>query len=201
MSKYKIHIPKHLRAYRPKLLRWLGKFLLKVTGWKTTGHLPKDQRVVLIAGPHTSNWDFVLAMSLILSLDVNIHWVGKHSIFKKGFRRLLRKMGGIPVNRTNPEALKQEIYNITEKYKGFVIAIAPEGTRKKVARLKTGFLRIANETNSRIMMAGIDFSNKTVELGDFFSPSGDVEKDLKFIKEYFLTFLENVPNYRSHSSN
>ena len=146
MSKYKIFIPEHLRAYRPRPLRWLGKFLMKVTGWKTTGHLPKDQRVVLIAGPHTSNWDFVLAMSLILSLDVHIHWVGKHSIFKKGFRRLLRKMGGIPVNRANPEALKNEIYNVTEKYKGFIIAIAPEGTRKKVERLKSGFLRIANET-------------------------------------------------------
>mgnify|MGYP001195447428 CR=1 FL=1 len=95
MSKYKVFIPEHLRAYRPRPLRWLGKFLMKITGWKTTGHLPKDQRVVLIAGPHTSNWDFVLAMSLILSLDVHIHWVGKHSIFKKGFRRLLRKMGGI----------------------------------------------------------------------------------------------------------
>ena len=160
---------------------------------KTTGNLALDLRVVIIAGPHTSNWDFVLAMSLILSLDVHIHWVGKHSIFKKGFRRLLRKMGGIPVNRANPQALKQEIHNITEKYKGFVIAISPEGTRKKVERLKTGFLRIANETNSRIMMAGIDFSNKTVELGDFFSPTGDVEKDLEFIKEYFANFAGKRP--------
>ena len=115
MSKYKIFIPEHLRAYRPRPLRWLGKFLMKITGWKTTGHLPKDERVVLIAGPHTSNWDFVLAMSLILSLDVHIHWVGKHSIFKKGFRRLLRKMGGIPVNRANPEALKNEIYSVSPR--------------------------------------------------------------------------------------
>ena len=60
--------------------------------------------------------------------------------------------------------------------------------KKKVERLKSGFLRIANETNSKIMMAGIDFSNKTVELGDFFSPSGDVEKDLKFIQKYFSSF-------------
>ena len=161
---------------------------MKITGWKTTGHFPKDQRVVIIAGPHTSNWDFVLAMSLILSLDVNLHWVGKHSIFKKGFRRLLRKMGGIPVNRANPEALKNEIYSITEKFKGFVIVISPEGTRKKVERLKSGFLRIANETNSKIMMAGVDFSKKTIELGDFFSPSGNVDKDLKVIKEYFSHF-------------
>ena len=186
-------IPEHLRANRPRVVRWLGKFLMKISGWKTIGQLPKDQRVVLIAGPHTSNWDFVLAMSLILSLDVRIHWVGKHSIFKKGFRRLLKKMGGIPVNRVNPQALKNEIYNITEKYRGYIIAISPEGTRKKVERLKSGFLRIANETNSRILMVGVDFSNKTIDFGDFFSPSGDMDKDLKFIKDYFGNFTGKRP--------
>ena len=192
-AKMKLFIPEHLRAYRPWVVRWLGKFLMKISGWKTSGQLPKDQRVVLIAGPHTSNWDFVLAMSLILSLDVRIHWVGKHSIFKKGFRRLLKKMGGIPVNRVNPHALKSEIYNITVKYRGFMIAISPEGTRKKVERLKSGFLRIANETNSKILMVGVDFSNKTIEFGDFFSPSGDMDKDLKFIKDYFGNFTGKRP--------
>ena len=186
-------IPEHLRANRPRVVRWLGKFLMKISGWKTIGQLPKDQRVVLIAGPHTSNWDFVLAMSLILSLDVRIHWVGKHSIFKKGFRRLFKKMGGIPVNRVNPQALKTEIYNITERYRGFIIAISPEGTRKKVERLKSGFLRIANETNSRILMVGVDFSNKTIDFGDFFNPSGDMDKDLKFIKDYFGNFTGKHP--------
>jgi 1-acyl-sn-glycerol-3-phosphate acyltransferase len=102
-------------------------------------------------------------------------------------------MGGIPVNRINPGALKGEILTVTEKYKGFIIAIAPEGTRKKVERLKSGFLRIANETNSKIMMVGVDFSSKTIELGDFFSPSGDVEKDLKFIKDYFANFAGKRP--------
>ena len=189
----KFFTPEHLRARRPRLITWLGKFLMKISGWKTTGNLPEDQRVVLVAGPHTSNWDFVLAMSLILSLDVRIHWVGKHSIFKKGFRRLLKKMGGIPVNRINPEALKGEIQNITNKYKGFAIAIAPEGTRKKVERLKSGFLRIANETNSKIMMVGVDFSNKTVVFGDLFSPSGDKDKDLRFIKDYFDNFTGKRP--------
>ena len=189
----KFFTPEHLRAYRPRVVRLLGKFLMKISGWKTTGQLPKHQRVVLIAGPHTSNWDFVLAMSLILSLDVRIHWVGKHSIFKKGFRRLFKKMGGIPVNRVNPQALKTEIYNITERYRGFIIAISPEGTRKKVERLKSGFLRIANETNSRILMVGVDFSNKTIDFGDFFSPSGDMDKDLKFIKDYFGNFTGKHP--------
>ena len=193
MSKYKMFIPDHLRANRPRILKFIGKAVMKVTGWKTAGHFPKDERVVLVAGPHTSNWDFVLAMSLLLSLDVNIHWVGKHSIFKKGFRRILRKMGGIPVNRTNPEALRNEIQAITNKYKGFIIAINPEGTRKKVEKLKSGFLRIAQQTNSKIMLAGIDFSNKTFELGEFFSPSGDVEQDLKNIKQYFSNFSGKRP--------
>ena len=189
----KFFTPEHLRAHRPRVVRWLGKFLMKISGWKTTGQLPKDQRVILIAGPHTSNWDFVLAMSLILSVDVRIHWVGKHSIFKKGFHRLFKKMGGIPVNRVNPQALKTEIYNITERYRGFIIAISPEGTRKKVERLKSGFLRIANETNSRILMVGVDFSNKTIDFGDFFNPSGDMDKDLKFIKDYFGNFTGKHP--------
>ena len=189
----KFFIPEHLRAYRPRPIRWLGKCLMKISGWRTIGKLPIDQRVILIAGPHTSNWDFVLAMSLILSLDVRIHWVGKHSIFKKGFRRLLKKMGGIPVNRVNPQALKSEIHNITNKYRGFMIAISPEGTRKKVERLKSGFLRIANETNSKILMVGVDFSNKTIEFGDFFNPSDDIEKDLQFIKDYFGNFTGKRP--------
>ena len=105
-------------------------------------------------------------------------------------------MGGIPVNRANPEALKNEIHNVTKKFKGFIIVISPEGTRKKVERLKSGFLRIANETNSKIMTAGVDFSKKTIELGDFFSPSGDVEKDLKFVKEYFANFTGKYPKLK-----
>jgi 1-acyl-sn-glycerol-3-phosphate acyltransferase len=193
MSKNKTFIPDHLRANRPRILRLVGETVMKITGWKTVGHFPKDERVVLVVGPHTSNWDFVVAMSAVLSWDINIHWVGKHSIFKKGFRRVLRKMGGIPVNRANPDALKEEILDITNKYKGFIIGLAPEGTRKKVERLKTGFLRIANDTNSKIMLAGIDFSNKTIELGEFFSPSGDVEQDLNNIKHYFSNFSGKRP--------
>ena len=188
MSKYKVFIPEHLRANRPKILKFIGSILMKITGWKWRGHFPKDERGGLVIGPHTSNWDFVVAMFALLSLDIHIHWIGKHSIFKKGFRRILRKMGGIPVNRANPAALKKEIQAITLKYKGFIIGVAPEGTRRKVTRLKTGFLRIAKQTNSKIMLAGLDFSNKTIELGEFFIPSNDKEKDLVVIQRYFSNF-------------
>ena len=193
MKKYKTFIPDHLIAHRPKPLKLFGKLVMKVTGWKTLGHFPKDERVILVVGPHTSNWDFMVAMSAVLSWDINIHWLGKHSLFKKGVRRILKSLGGIPVNRANPEELMNEIYAITAQYQGFIIGMAPEGTRKKVERLKTGFLRIATQTNSKIMLAGIDFSNKTIQLGDFFTPSGDIEKDLASIKDYFSNFSGKCP--------
>ena len=193
MKKYKTFVPDHLIAHRPKLLKLFGKLVMKVTGWKTLGHFPKDERVILVVGPHTSNWDFMVAMSAVLSWDINIHWLDKHSLFKKGVRRILKSLGGIPVNRANPEELMNEIYAITAQYQGFIIGMAPEGTRKKVERLKTGFLRIATQTNSKIMLAGIDFSNKTIQLGDFFTPSGDIEKDLTSIKDYFSNFSGKRP--------
>ena len=164
MKKYQTFIPEHLIANRPRILKLIGKGLMKLTGWKTTGHFPKDERVVLVVGPHTSNWDFIVAMSAVLSWDIHIHWLGKHSIFKKGFRRILKSLGGIPVNRANPQDLMDEIQAIASQYQGFIIGMAPEGTRKKVERLKTGFLRIATQTNSKIMLAGIDFSNKTIHI-------------------------------------
>jgi len=193
MSKYKTFIPDHLIAHRPRFLKFFGKLVMRITGWKTLGHFPKDERVVLVVGPHTSNWDFVVAMSAVLSWDIHIHWLGKDSIFKKGFRRLLKSLGGIPVNRTNPQDLMDEIQAIAAEYQGFIIGMAPEGTRKKVARLKTGFLRIAKQTNSKIMLAGIDFSNKTIQLGEFFTPSGDIEKDLENISNYFSNFSGKRP--------
>ena len=193
MKKYQTFIPEHLIANRPRILKLIGKGLMKLTGWKTTGHFPKDERVVLVVGPHTSNWDFIIAMSAVLSWDIHIHWLGKHSIFKKGFRRILKSLGGIPVNRANPQDLMDEIQAIASQYQGFIIGMAPEGTRKKVERLKTGFLRIATQTNSKIMLAGIDFSNKTIQLGEFFTPSGDIEKDLENIKSYFSHFSGKRP--------
>ena len=67
MKKYKTFIPDHLIAHRPKFLKFIGKLVMKVTGWKTLGHFPKDERVILVVGPHTSNWDFMVAMSAVLS--------------------------------------------------------------------------------------------------------------------------------------
>ena len=188
MSSYPIAVPQHLKANRPKFIIKISSWILNIRKWEIDGVIPDDKRVVLVIGPHTSNWDFIIGVLVILSLDAKINWIGKHTIFKRGFKRLLTKLGGIPVNRQDPSELFSKIKEITQKSNGYLIGMAPEGTRKKVLKLKSGFIRIAKQTNSKIMLAGIDFKKKIVNLDNFFTPSGNLDNDLDYVKNYFSRY-------------
>ncbi len=190
-----IQIPEKFRASHPILLQKIGKFFLTITGWKFKGDIPRSDRIILVAGPHTSNWDFLLALAFIFGLNLNIFWIGKHTLFKNGFSKIMRKLGGIPVDRASPELLMNEVSHIVKKQQGVIIAISPEGTRKKVERLKSGFLRIAKTTNSQILLAGIDFESKLIHLGKLFKPSGNTESDLLNVHNYFRQFKGKRPEF------
>ena len=190
-----IQIPEKFRASHPILLQKIGKFFLTITGWKFKGDIPRSDRIILVAGPHTSNWDFLLALAFIFGLNLNIFWIGKHTLFKNGFSKIMRKLGGIPVDRASPELLMNEVSHIVKKQQGVIIAISPEGTRKKVERLKSGFLRIAKTTNSQILLAGIDFESKLIHLGKLFQPSGNTESDLLNVHNYFRQFKGKRPEF------
>ena len=190
-----IQIPEQFRASHPILLQKIGKFFLTITGWKFKGDIPRSDRIILVAGPHTSNWDFLLALAFIFGLNLNVFWIGKHTLFKNGFSKIMRKLGGIPVDRASPELLMNEVSYIVKRQQGVIIAISPEGTRKKVERLKSGFLRIAKTTNSQILLAGIDFESKLIHLGKLFQPSGNTESDLLNVHNYFRQFKGKRPEF------
>ena len=190
-----IQIPEQFRASHPILLQKIGKFFLTITGWKFKGDIPRIDRIILVAGPHTSNWDFLLALAFIFGLNLNVFWIGKHTLFKNGFSKIMRKLGGIPVDRASPELLMNEVSHIVKKQQGVIIAISPEGTRKKVERLKSGFLRIAKTTNSQILLAGIDFESKLIHLGKLFQPSCNTESDLLNVHNYFRQFKGKRPEF------
>tara|TARA_B100000965_G_scaffold62466_1_gene48310 strand:- start:562 stop:1152 length:591 start_codon:yes stop_codon:yes gene_type:complete len=190
-----IQIPEQFRASHPILLQKIAKFFLTITGWKFKGDIPRSDRIILVAGPHTSNWDFLLALAFIFGLNLNVFWIGKHTLFKNGFSKIMRKLGGIPVDRASPELLMNEVSHIVKKQQGVIIAISPEGTRKKVERLKSGFLRIAKTTNSQILLAGIDFESKLIHLGKLFEPSGNTESDLLNVHNYFRQFKGKRPEF------
>ena len=190
-----IQIPEQFRSSHPILLQKIGKFFLTITGWKFKGDIRRSDRIILVAGPHTSNWDFLLALAFIFGLNLNVFWIGKHTLFKNGFSKIMRKLGGIPVDRASPELLMNEVSNIVKRKQGVIIAISPEGTRKKVERLKSGFLRIAKTTNSQILLAGIDFESKLIHLGKLFQPSGNTESDLLNVHNYFRQFKGKRPEF------
>ena len=181
-------IPERLRGKRSILLRKIARFGINISGWTIKGMVPDEERIVIIAAPHTSNWDFVLAMLAIFGLNIKLRWLGKHSIFKPGFKNFFKWLGGIPVYRDNPSNLIDNVVKIVKKEKSIVIAMTPEGTRKKVKRWKTGFLRIAKQTHSKILLISIDAPTKSIEIGNIFNPTGNSEDDLAFIQKYYSSF-------------
>ena len=181
-------IPERLRGKRSILLRKIARFGINISGWTIKGIVPDEERIVIIAAPHTSNWDFVLAMLAIFGLNIKLRWLGKHSIFKPGFKNFFKWLGGIPVYRDNPSSLIDNVVKIVKREKSIVIAMTPEGTRKKVKRWKTGFLRIAKQTHSKILLISIDAPTKSIEIGKVFNPTGNSEDDLAFIQKYYSSF-------------
>ena len=190
-------ISKSFRANRPKSVQWLGRFVLSSLGWKVTGKIKeeyKNQRIVIVVAPHTSNWDGILGMAALAGLDARISFFGKHTIFRYfGLGAFLKYMGGIPVNRANPGGAIGDAIKKIKNIEFSLIGMAPEGTRSKVAKWKTGFLRIAKEINAKIIPVSLDFAKKEILLGEIFKLSGEQEKDLKDLKDYFRAFTPRHP--------
>ena len=117
-------IPKRLRGSRSKILRKIARFGINISGWTIKGKVPDEERIVIIAAPHTSNWDFILAMLAIFGLNIKVRWLGKHSIFKPGFKKFFEWLGGIPVYRDNPTSLIENVVNIVKKERSIVTKTA-----------------------------------------------------------------------------
>ena len=194
-------IPFKYRASRPKIVQWLARWFLRVFGWKVEGLVPSvagNQNLVLIAGPHTSNWDGVFGFAAILGLDAKITFFGKYTLFNKPvLGRFLKYMGGIPVDKSKPgRGLTDVAIENMKKLNGSLIAMSPEGTRAKTEKMRSGFLRIAKAVEGQIFLGAFDFANKRIVLDKFYNPSGNNEEDLKCVRNYFMQFQAKHPqNY------
>lgn len=186
-------VPDCHRAGRPRLLHWLGRQILAAGGWRVTGCISGKPHLVLVGGPHTSNWDFVVGIALLLALDLRVHWIGKQSIFRKPFIGLLTWLGGIPVNRSRPEGFVEDIAGQMLAAEAMVIAIAPEGTRSKVAKLKTGFARIARAAGCEVQTITLDFGERCINFGECFSPSADLDGEASQVRAVFARVQPKRP--------
>ena len=169
------------------VLRGFSVAFLKWTGWKIEGQLPPGaERCVLIAAPHTSNWDLPYTLMVGFALRLNIYWLGKQSIFKPPFRSVMMWLGGIPVNREQSTNLVAASAQALQEADGPVqLVVPPEGTRSKTRYWKTGFYYIALTAGVPIVMAYMDYTDKRSGLGPVFTPTGDVERDMASIKAFY----------------
>lgn len=154
-------------------------------GWQLDEQQPSHNKYVLIAYPHTSNWDFILGMLAKWAMDMPLNWVAKHSMFWGPLGPLFIAMGGVPINRDKTFGFIQKNIELFKIRKEFVLGIMPEGTRAKTERLKTGFYHIADGANVPIALAYLDYKNKKLGVGKVLETTGDIEADFMEIKKFY----------------
>ncbi len=169
------------------LLRWGSKLYLRLTGWRILGDFAQaNQKCVVIAAPHTSNWDLPLTLMAAFEWQMHAYWLGKQSIFKFPFGPVMRWLGGIAVDRSKSNNLVSASAQAIVDADGPVhLLVPPEGTRGKSRVWKTGFYYIALEAQVPIVMAYMDYAKKEVGISELFVPSGDVDADMVRIKAFY----------------
>ena len=172
------------------MMRALSLAFLKLSGWKVLGSLPEGaEKSVLIAAPHTSNWDLPYTLMVAFSLRLTPYWMGKEEIFKPPFRGLMMWLGGLPVDRAKSNNMVSASVDALKAANGpLQLIVPPEGTRDKTRFWKTGFYYIAQGAQVPIVMAYLDYDKKIGGLGPVFQPTGNIEVDMVVIKSFYAPF-------------
>ena len=175
----------------------LTKFVFhKLLGWKISGTIPSEiKKAVVIVVPHTSWHDFYVGALTRRIIGVEINYVAKKELFKWPFGWYFRWMGGAPLDRTSAQNKVEAIVEIFNDKDEFRLALAPEGTRKKVDSWKTGFYYIAVAANVPIIAVAFDYKTKTVTINPPFYPTGDIETDMPRLKAFYRGVVGKKPEY------
>ena len=158
---------------RGRILRRFGLWLLTRAGWHFEGHWPNVPKLVVIVAPHTSNWDFFIGLAAKWALGLKAHWWGKDTLFLPPLGWFMRANGGIPVDRSNSSQVVEKTIEEFESHDQFALALAPEGTRQKVAHWRSGFWHVAKGAGVPICCVAFDWSRKVIRVGPTTMPDED----------------------------
>ena len=163
----------------------LGRFALRVTGWQLGDGPPDIQKFVLIAAPHTSNWDFPYMIAMGWAFGMRIHWIGKEALFRGPMGWLMRRLGGIAVRRGEQSGSVSSLADRFHEADELIVVVPAEGTRKWTDHWKSGFYRIADGAGVPIVCSYLDYGTKTGGIGPPIEPSGDLSADMNVIREFY----------------
>lgn len=167
------------------MLKFLSETILKLFGWQLDVVLPEEKKFILIGAPHTSNWDFPLALLTFWTLDLKIYWVAKIQMFRGPLKYIFTALGGIPVDRSSSHGFINQIAEKFEQTGEMALTIAPEGSRSKTKYWKSGFYYIALAANVPICLAYMNYKTKTLGFEKLLYPTGDIEADMKIIADFY----------------
>ena len=176
--------------------RAVRRFLLllyRMRGWKATGAVPEPRRFILIAAPHTSNWDFVNFLGLTADLGVRPHFMAKLSLFRWPLGGFIRRMGGIPVDRKGGGNVVQQMVDEFARRAEFMLTVAPEGTRGQTTKWRTGFYQIAIAAKVPLVVGFMDYGTRTGGLGPLIWPTGDFRADMIKVLDIYKSCVPKIP--------
>ena len=166
----------------------------RMRGWKAHGAPPADGRCVIIAAPHTSNWDFLYFIGLTEDIGIQPHFMAKDSLFRWPMGKFMRDMGGVPVVRSSRQNVVDTMAAEFARRDRFMLTIAPEGTRGAVGQWRTGFYHIAMKAGVPLVVGMMDYGTKTGGLGPAIWPTGDYEADMARLFEFYRTVTPKHPS-------
>ena len=165
--------------------RRLAVWVLRLRGWRLVGRAPDLPKYVVVFGPHTCNWDFLLGMLAARGYGIRASWLGKDSIFRWPVAGLLRRLGGMPVHRDHHEGIVGQVVAAFASVDSMVLGLTPEGTRSLAPHWKSGFYRMARAAGVPIVVAAVDGPSRRITLGPTIFPTGDVRQDMDRVRALY----------------
>ena len=179
----------HIRT----LGRWLALLVFKCAGWKTEGHKPDIARYVIIAAPHTSNWDFIYTLCMAFIYRLNPVIIMKKAWFRWPLGPLFRWLGALPIDRSRANNVVAQSVAKFHQRDNLILVVPPSGTRKRVLYWKTGFYHIANGAGVPIVLGFLDYRRKVGGFGPMIQPTGDIEADMAQIRGFYRNISGKYP--------
>lgn len=163
-------------------------------GWRAEGQLPADAKFILVGAPHTSNWDFLVFVGTIAEFGRHVHFIGKHTLFRWPFGAMMRGLGGVPVDRSQSRDLVQQMADEFARRDDFILIVAPEGTRDRTDRWRTGFYQIALAAHVPMVCAGPDYTRRRGIIGPVVHATGDYDRDMAPAFAFFRSLRPGHPD-------
>jgi 1-acyl-sn-glycerol-3-phosphate acyltransferase len=164
---------------------WLSARALGLAGWKFEGPVPAEKKYVMLAVPHTSNWDGVLLLSLTRSIGVRVEWMVKDSWVKGPVGPVLKRLGAVAIDRSHATHVVDQMIAQFRAHDELVLAVPPEGTRARAERWRSGFYHIARGAGVPVVPGYLDFARRRAGLGPAITLTGDVKADMDKVRAFY----------------